>query len=113
MYDTPPGRAPTAEPRRPTPARRARAAHTNQPSSRRAAALRFHLARVERERRPLRVLHDPDLGHSDVDRAGELGAAELLHPGERGVDVLGAEVGQPVRWHAGRAQLADAAVVRA
>ena len=64
---------------------------------------------VEREHRTLGILREAEGPGPDRDRAGELGAAELLHPGESCLDVIGAEVDEPIRLRFGR-QRADAAV---
>ena len=66
--------------------------------SARRSGLGLELAVVEREHRALRIGDDRDPGHLDVDRTGVHGSTQLGELGDCGVQVLGAEVDEPVRW---------------
>src|SRR5206468_6661487 len=58
--------------------------------------LRLVLPGVERKHRSLRVLYGGDLAGTDVHRPHQLAAAELRNPGDPAVDLLGAEVDEPI-----------------
>src|SRR3954454_14091090 len=70
----------------------------------------LELAGVEREHRALRVLDDADSRDADVDRAGHDVAAELGRLREPGLEVVDAEVHEPVRWRRVFAHRPDPAV---